>query len=137
MLFNGNNIVIPSTMHDYILKLVHEGHQGINSCIRHAKTTVYWPSIDDDITKFISQCPTCLTYRHNNAKQPIIHHEYKMLPWSKVGVDIFEFNKSKYLIVIDYYSKYVEIAYLKSDSTAKTLIIHLKTNLHVMAYQKP
>lgn len=74
ILFMGDKIVIPETMREYVVKLSHEGHQGVNSSIRLAKATVYWPNLTNDIEKYVSQCHTCLTYRRNNSKQPIIHH---------------------------------------------------------------
>lgn len=76
-------------MRENILHVIHEGHQGVNSCIRLAKTSVYWPNMNTDIEKFILGCPICLTYRRNNTKEPMVKHDYTLLPWSKVGVDIF------------------------------------------------
>lgn len=127
ILFMLDKIVIPESMREYVINIAHQGHQGINSCIRLAKTYVYWPNISNDIEKFINQCHTCLTYRRNNSKEPILHHEYKLLPWNKVGVDIFDFDGKKYLMVVDYYSKYVELALLNTGSNAKIIINHLKS----------
>ncbi|KAJ0179821.1 hypothetical protein K1T71_004412 [Dendrolimus kikuchii] len=122
-----DKIVIPESMREYILKLVHEGHQGINSSIRLAKSTVFWPQMNNDIEKYINQCHICLTYRRNNSKQPIIHHNYKLLPWNKVGIDLFDFDGKKYLIVVDYFSKYVELALLNNSSNAISVITQLKS----------
>lgn len=127
ILFLSEKIVIPESMREYVINLSHEGHQGMNSTMRLAQSTVYWPNMKNDIEKFVNNCHTCLTYRRSNSKEPIIHHEYKYLPWNKVGIDLFDVDNKKYLIVVDYYSKYVELALLNSGSNALTVITHLKS----------
>ena len=55
------------------------------------------------------------------------HNSYKAiqfpaLPWQKVGNDLFE---SVYLLVVDYYTRYIEIARLNRPTTAE-VVTHLK-----------
>ena len=61
-------------------------------------------------------------FRQNNTKQPISHHEYKSLPWHKVGVYIFDYNNKQYLIAIDYFSKYIEIVLLNKGFSSQVVI---------------
>jgi hypothetical protein len=42
-------------------------------------------------------------------------------PWSRLGADIFEFKKKHYLLVVDYYSRYIEVRRLKSLSSLTTI----------------
>lgn len=106
-------IIIPQSMRDYILQIIHSGHQGVNASIPLAKTTVYWPNMHTDIEKYVSQCNVCLSFRRNNSKEPIIQHEYENIPWYKIGVDIFEFERTKYLLVVDYYYKVCRAGHVK------------------------
>ena len=46
--------------------------------------------------------------------------------WQKVGSDLFELKDGKYLLVVDYYSRLVEIAKLTS-TTLTNVITHLKS----------
>ena len=48
------------------------------------------------------------------------------LPYQKVGTDLFEWKKRTYLLLVDYYSRYIEIALL-SRPTAAEVITHLKS----------
>ena len=48
-LLYGTRVVNPSTLRPQVLKLLHEGHFGIQRMKQLAKTAVYWPSIDTDI----------------------------------------------------------------------------------------
>lgn len=112
-----------------ILKLLHEGHLEMTSCKNLARGNIYWPNMNTDIENFITQCEICTTHRRNNTKQTLINHDYKFLPWNKVGVDFFELpNKEYYLIAVDYFSKYPEIQLLKGGKhSSETVITSLKS----------
>ena len=48
------------------------------------------------------------------------------LPWEAVGTDLFHWNGNNYLIIVDYLSKYFEIA--KLEKTKSTCVItHMKS----------
>ena len=53
-------------------------------------------------------------------------HEIPSLPWQKLAADILTFNNMDYLVVVDYYSKFPELAKLEYK-TAECVIIHLKS----------
>lgn len=44
-------------------------------------------------------------------------------PWQKVGSDLFTFNHDTYLLVVDYYSRFVEIAKL-TPTQSQDVIVH-------------
>ena len=48
-LLYGTRVVIPSTLHPPVLKLLHEEHFGIQRIKQLARTAVYWPNINDNI----------------------------------------------------------------------------------------
>ena len=52
-------------------------------------------------------------------------HEVPKAPWTKVGIDLFEYNKQQYLLVVDYYSKFPYTRMLHSPNTS-TVINKLK-----------
>ena len=47
-------------------------------------------------------------------------------PWQKIGSDLFTFQGKQYLIVVDYFSRYIEIALLSSTSSS-AVINHMKS----------
>ena len=47
-------------------------------------------------------------------------------PWEYVGTDLFHWNNHDYLLVIDYYSNYPEIAILSSTSS-ENVILNMKS----------
>ena len=48
------------------------------------------------------------------------------LPWEKIGADLCSFKGENYLVVVDYFSRFIEIAHLEKDTTAKEVIKSLK-----------
>ena len=53
-------------------------------------------------------------------------HSVPDRPWSKLSVDIFELQGQKYLVIVDYYSGFIEIDPL-THMTAKHVINHCKS----------
>jgi len=49
-------------------------------------------------------------------------------PWENLGTDISEFNGKKYLMVVDYYSRFPVIR-LVNDMTSHTVCSHFASNL--------
>ena len=70
LILKGTIIVIPRKKQDIILKLIHEGHLGLNKCKLHAKETVYCPGLNEQLEKLILNCPLCLMYSQSKLKQP-------------------------------------------------------------------
>ena len=87
---------------------------------------IHWPGMNNDIVDIVSNCTICATFRNQNQKEPMIPHETPELPWQKVGSDLCEYQGKTYLVIEDYFSKYIEISLLP-NKTAKTVITHTKS----------
>lgn len=126
LIYNGQKVVIPKKMRNLILEKIHTGHQGIKKCQQRANEVIYWPGMYRDIDMFISACRTCQKYTKSNQPEPLAPHQIPRTPWLKVGVDIFEHENIKYLLIVDYYSKFVEVENLRTDMTTENVINKLK-----------
>ena len=73
----------------------------------------------------VKQCPTCIKERVNPA-EPVIPSELPDRPWQKVAADLFELKGHPYLLVIDYFSRYIEVAKL-SSTTSPDVSVHLQS----------
>ena len=108
-----------------VLDKIHDAHQGITKCRERAKTAVWWPGLSKQLEELVNKCPTCAKYRVYSA-EPAIPSELPDRPWQKVGADLFELKGESFLIVIDYFSRYVELCKL-SRTTSPDVIVHLKS----------
>ena len=103
LIFKGQRCVIPLSLRTKIKEKLHGAHTGIQSCLRRARETVYWPGMNSDLTDHISKCDICSSYQSNQAREPLISHETADRPWQKIGADVFTLDGTDYLC--DYYSK--------------------------------
>ena len=86
---------------------------------------MWWPGISKDIENMGKECHTCAS-RIPQRKEPMIASDLPLYPWQKVVADLFELKGTKYLLVVHYFSRYVEI--VKLTSTCSEVVIgHLKT----------
>ena len=110
LLLKSTRIIIPKVMTDQFLNELHTGHLGITKCIELAKQTMYWPGINNDIEQFMVTCQPCLKYAASNKKCPEkknqLGQEIPVMPWTKLGTDIFTLDRVNYLLVVDYTSKF-------------------------------
>jgi len=48
------------------------------------------------------------------------------LPWQKIGTDLFEWKLNHYLLIVDYFSRFIEISTL-TRTTLEDIIAHAKS----------
>lgn len=118
IVFKDRRMVIPASKREEFLKKLHASHMGMEKTKQLARQHYYWPGIDRDIELFVRRCPTCSENRRRQRKQPLLPHTVPEYPWQKVGCDIFTFRGQDHLLVVDYFSKYMEVEKLKSKTAA-------------------
>lgn len=117
VLFKANRIIIPKSLRGDILDKLHYNHLGIDKTIARSQELVFWPFITSDITNKVKSCTTCMQFQNSQVKESIIERELPSRPWQTLGVDLFELKGNTYLLVVDYFSKYPELALLNSSPT--------------------
>jgi len=125
LLMRGKRIVIPSCLRMEMLDKLHSGHLGIVRCRERARQSVWWPGLARQLQEFIENCTACRLNEKNRA-EPLIPTQLPELPWQKVASDLLEYKGNMYLVVTDYYSRYVELAKL-TCITSPSIIGHLKS----------
>lgn len=129
LIYRGERTVIPTELRATTLKTIHSSHQGILKSKQKARELVFWPGMNKQIEDVVSRCSACLMHRNKPQKEPMIIHPIPSLPWSKVGADLFEFDNHHYLVMVDYYSNFIEVAELKRDTRSATVIKRVKENI--------
>jgi len=125
ILMRNNRISIPSSLLQDILARLYTGHQGITRCRKKALQSVWWPGLSKQLEHLVSTCVECCKHKQQNA-EPLQPTVFPQLPWQKVASDLFVWKKSHYLLVIDYFSRYIEISKLSSE-TAGSVIKHMSS----------
>ena len=120
-----NRLVIPLALQPEILERIHDGHQGITKCRERANMSVWWPGISRDIQNKVSSCDFCQENLPSQRKEPLITTPLPDRAWKKIGADLCEHQGKQFLVVIDYYSRFLEIAFM-SSTTSSAVINKLK-----------
>lgn len=126
LLFLENKIMVPQTLQKKMLDLIHEGHLGIEKCKSRARDVMYWRGMSSDIEVTVQKCNTCQKYRKTNCKETMISYPVPDRPWQIVAADLFYYRNTDYVIVVDYYSLWIEFMQLESK-TAGDVILKLKS----------
>ena len=103
-----------------MLKRIHEGHQGITKCRQRARQSVWWPKISTQLDELVKNCTKCCKEQLQRA-EPMSQSELPELPWQKVGTDLFEWDKHMFVLIVDYYSRFIEIARLSGESAQEVI----------------
>lgn len=74
-----------------------------------------------EIEDKIQNCDTCKSFQNNNRKEPMACKEIADSPWQYLATDIFYLCGKQYILVVDSYSKYVEIQELENLSAKNTI----------------
>lgn len=113
ILMKGERVIVPSTMRKDMKQRIHEGHLGIEKC---------------KLTEIIQKCSACQEQRKYRQKEPLMLHTPPIKSWEKMATDLFKLQKNDYVVVVDYYSDYPEIAKLES-TTSQQVIQKIKSIL--------
>ncbi|XP_036347078.1 uncharacterized protein K02A2.6-like, partial [Rhagoletis pomonella] len=77
----------------------------------------------NDIHKFIQRCPTCQSYQPSKPREPLIIKPVPDLPWEIVAVDLFNFQGDTYLLIVDSYSGFFDLAIAHQTTTTNIINI--------------
>ncbi|MCG8429678.1 MAG: hypothetical protein MJA29_00665, partial [Candidatus Omnitrophica bacterium] len=116
IVIKGNKILIPPSLRMEMLEIVHEGHQGIEKCILKARESVYWPGYREDIKQMVEKCSICQSTGDKLRKFPVISTEVPPYPWHTLGSDLFYWKTGDYLVIADYFSKFLIVRRLVSST---------------------
>ena len=128
IIFKGDRMVIPKALRTEMMENIHAGHFGIEKCRARARSAIFWPGLNADIDTTVSSCETCQQHRNANQKETLISHQIPSLPWQVVATDLFTLHGRDYVLVVDYYSNFVEVEHL-TDTTSKSVIAKIKAAL--------
>ena len=120
LILYGSRIYIPIALRAGYLQRCHEGHQGISKCRRRAQRHFWWPGLSGEIADLIATCDTCI--KNSSTKhQPMVESELPSRPWEVLGADLFQFDNENYLVVIDYYSKWIEAVPVRTQTSGSVI----------------
>ena len=118
----GTRVIIPTSGHKEVLELLHECHPGIVKMKSIARRVCWWPKIDSDIESFVQNCGNCQSQVSLPSLSTVHPWEWPGIPWHRIHVDYAgPINGKMYLIIIDSFSKWLEIIPTESATAEVTI----------------
>ena len=68
---NHLRLVIPESMRQQMASKLHAGHQGLDSMLRRARQTIYWPGMEGDLQHTRNMCGTCDIHAPAQPPEPL------------------------------------------------------------------
>ena len=126
LLVKGNRIVIPTDMRQDCLETLHEPHLGLQKTLLRAHTSVFWPGMTTDIKTQISNCSACQKFQTKQPAETLRNELPTTQPWTCLATDIFEYGGKSYIIVVDWYSKFIIVCKVSDHSSEQTVATFLQ-----------
>ena len=118
----GGRVVIPESLRESVLLELHDVHPGITRMKVLARGYVWWPKMDERIESMAKECTTCSMNQNNPASAPVHPLETPTGPWMRVHMDYAgPIAGRMFLIVVDAYSKWLEVAVMSEATSAATV----------------
>ena len=101
-------------------------HTCSKTLLVRAKISVSWPGLSAQIKAMVEDCTTCSKHREQHP-EPLMSTPLPERPWQLIATDLFILERVTYLLVVDYYSHYVEVVALPKSTSSLKIIQALKT----------
>ena len=110
-LYKGRIIIPPSLRHEVLFAL-HAAHQGVNSMLARAESSVFWPGITPAVNDMRARCDHCNRTAPSQPSAPPVPPISPAYPFQCVCADFFHYAGVYYLVVVDRYFNWaiVEVA---------------------------
>jgi transposase InsO family protein len=125
LVLRGTRVFIPRTLRRRVLALAHEGHLGIVKTKQRLRSKVWWPLMDKEVELYCRSCHGCQTVSQIDPPEPITSTELPSRAWEYLAADYLgPLPGGKYiLVVVDYFSRYVETVITTIITAEKTMAI--------------
>ena len=121
LVFREPRRFVPSSLRKEFMSLAHSSHIGLEGCLCRLRECMFWPRMSAQMKDFVGQCDVCLTHRDSQVQEPLLQHEVPPRPWAKIAADICFHSGRALLVVVDYFSNFIEVDSLSSE-TSKSVI---------------
>ena len=128
MVVVGSLVVVPKILRQDVLRDLLLMHQGATKLRQQARTSVYWPNMDMDITNAARRCDECTIRSPSLPAEPLRQHEPALRPFEQVHADLVTINGRHFLVIIDQFSGWPHVVQFDDqNTTARRLVKAVRT----------
>jgi transposase InsO family protein len=120
-------VVVPSKLRADVLDMLHVSHQGMVAVKALARSYVWWPNINEEIENVSRHCKACQDSQRRPDKAKPHPWTPAKAPYERIHVDFCGPVEGKmWLVVVDAYTKWVEIVDMRQCTTSAATIKELR-----------
>ena len=110
--------MLPGSLHNKVVRLAHEGHQGVTKTKEYLRTRDWLPGLDWMVEAHIQHCHPCQVVTPANECEPLRMSPLLSEPCKEVAIDFWgPISRGEYLlVVICKHSPWVEVEFLSTTS---------------------
>ena len=122
-ILRGSRIMMPASLRHRALQLAQEGHQGLIKTKQLLREKIWFPCIDKQAETLVKHCLPCQSGNPENMLEPLKMSALPSGPWHHVAADFYGPLPSgqTLMVVIDEYSRFVEVETVSSTSAAAVI----------------
>ena len=118
----GLRVTVPEQLRKKVLKELYQNHPGISRMKSLSRIHIWFPNIDHEIQNIVKPCQSCEKVSHEPNKSQPHPWDWPAHPMDQVHIDYFEYNKNNFLIMVDSYSKWLDVEILSHCDTTNTTL---------------
>lgn len=119
-------LVIPESLRQKVAAHLHSGHQGLDSMLRRARQSVYWPGMEGDLQYHRSSCTGCERHAPSLPPEPLVLTPPPDYPFQSVVADLFQLDGHTYMAYADRLTGWLEVVHFPGDASSGRVITHLR-----------
>ena len=118
----GSRLIIPPQGRKYLLDQLHETHLGSSRMKSLGHGYIWWPGMDSEIEEYVKACGRCQIFQPLPPVAPVHPWDWPRQPWVRLHLDFAgPFMGSMYLVLVDAYSKWLEVVIMNSITSISTI----------------
>ena len=95
-----------------------------------ARSYCWWPGIEQEIESRVNRCEQCQNHRPNPPRADVLSWPEPTGPWERIHIDYApKFKNRALLIIVDAFSRWVEVGVTAPDSTSSSKTIEILSGI--------
>ena len=119
----GRRVIVPDRFRKEILEELHFSHPGMCRMKALARGYVWWPCLDADIEDYVKGYHACINTYQVPKTTPLLLWPWATRPWQRVHVDFLEIKGQQFFLLVDSYSKWLEVVPMDSTTAQATISV--------------
>ena len=117
----GTRVIIPPKFQQKLLNELHTTHPGVVRMKSMARAYIWFPNMDSQIEELVKGCSTCQAMQKSAPVVPLSPWQYPLRCWERIHIDFAELDRTQYLVLIDSYSKWLEVKQMRTSTSQQTI----------------